>query len=167
MLTLYPSYSLFSATADVTRSPPSALPQTSYLRASVSAAAVASSIQDLGTDIEKHHEVLADGLATLHVPYAYGFAIILLAVLVKAATFPLSKKQVESAMAMQSLQPQIKAIQQRYAEDQERIHLETARLYKLAGINPLAGCLPTLAIIPIWVGLYRSLSNAADEIFPE
>ncbi|XP_028075941.1 ALBINO3-like protein 1, chloroplastic isoform X3 [Camellia sinensis] len=142
MLTLYPSYSLFSATADVTRSPPSALPQTSYLRASVSAAAVASSIQDLGTDIEKHHEVLADGLATLHVPYAYGFAIILLAVLVKAATFPLSKKQ-------------------------ERIHLETARLYKLAGINPLAGCLPTLAIIPIWVGLYRSLSNAADEIFPE
>ncbi|KAI7998865.1 hypothetical protein LOK49_LG10G00240 [Camellia lanceoleosa] len=89
--------------------------------------------------------------------------IILLAVLVKAATFPLSKKQVESAMAMQSLQPQIKAIQQRYAEDQERIHLETARLYKLAGINPLAGCLPTLATIPIWVGLYRVLSNAADE----
>ncbi|CAL5355684.1 unnamed protein product [Camellia sinensis] len=167
MLTLYPSYSLFSATADVTRSPPSALPPTSYLRASVSAAAVASSIQDLGTDIEKHHEVLADGLATLHVPYAYGFAIILLTVLVKAATFPLSKKQVESAMAMQSLQPQIKAIQQRYAEGQERIHLETARLYKLAGINPLAGCLPTLAIIPIWVGLYGVLSNAADEIFLE
>ncbi|XP_028061439.1 ALBINO3-like protein 1, chloroplastic [Camellia sinensis] len=108
-------------------------------------------------------KVLADGLATLHVPYAYGFAIILLAVLVKAATFPLSKKQVESAMAIQSLQPQIKAIQQRYTEDQERIHLETARLYKLAGINPLAGCLPTLATIPIWVGLYRVLSNAADE----
>ncbi|THG11604.1 hypothetical protein TEA_018079 [Camellia sinensis var. sinensis] len=160
MLTLYPSYSLFSATADVTRSPPSALPQTSYLRASVSAAAVASSIQDLGTDIEKHHEVLADGLATLHVPYAYGFAIILLAVLVKAATFPLSKKQVESAMAMQSLQPQIKAIQQRYAEDQveyfEQLINETLAF-------PL-GCLPTLAIIPIWVGLYRSLSNAADEV---
>ncbi|XP_057776843.1 ALBINO3-like protein 1, chloroplastic isoform X2 [Salvia miltiorrhiza] len=108
-------------------------------------------------------KVLKDGLSTLHVPYAYGFAIILLTILVKAATFPLTKKQVESAMSMQSLAPQIKAIQERYAGDQERIQLETARLYKLAGINPLAGCLPTLATIPIWIGLYRALSNAADE----
>ncbi|KAL2903453.1 ALBINO3-like protein 1 chloroplastic [Bienertia sinuspersici] len=108
-------------------------------------------------------KVLKDGLTTLHVPYSYGFAIILLTVLVKAATFPLSKKQVESGMAMRSLQPQIKAIQQRYAGDQERIQLETARLYKLAGINPLAGCLPTLATIPVWIGLYRALSNVANE----
>ncbi|XP_059633618.1 ALBINO3-like protein 1, chloroplastic [Cornus florida] len=108
-------------------------------------------------------KVLKDGLSTLHAPYAYGFAIILLTVIVKAATFPLSKKQVESAMAMRSLQPQIKAIQQRYAGDQERIQLETARLYKLGGINPLAGCLPTLATIPVWIGLYRALSNVADE----
>ncbi|KAJ9554489.1 hypothetical protein OSB04_018534 [Centaurea solstitialis] len=106
---------------------------------------------------------LKDGLSTLHVPYSYGFAIILLTVLVKAATFPLSKKQVESAMAMRSLQPQIKVIQERYAGDQERLQLETARLYKLAGINPLAGCLPTLATIPVWIGLYRALSNVADE----
>ncbi|XVF02629.1 hypothetical protein REPUB_Repub04eG0191100 [Reevesia pubescens] len=109
-------------------------------------------------------KVLKDGLSALHVPYAYGFAIILLTVLVKAATFPLTRKQVESAMAMRSLQPQIKAIQQRYAGDQERIQLETARLYKLAGINPLAGCLPTLATIPVWIGLYRALSNVANEV---
>ncbi|GAB2280565.1 ALBINO3-like protein 1, chloroplastic [Dionaea muscipula] len=108
-------------------------------------------------------KVLKDGLSTLHVPNSYGFAIILLTVLVKAATFPLTKKQVESGMAMRSLQPQIKAIQQRYARDQERIQLEIARLYKLAGINPLAGCLPTLATIPIWIGLYRALSNVANE----
>ncbi|CAH2033990.1 unnamed protein product [Thlaspi arvense] len=108
-------------------------------------------------------KVLKDGLSTVHVPYSYGFAIILLTVLVKAATFPLTKKQVESAMAMKSLQPQIKAIQERYAGDQEKIQLETARLYKLAGINPLAGCLPTLATIPVWIGLYRALSNVADE----
>ncbi|XP_061369914.1 ALBINO3-like protein 1, chloroplastic [Gastrolobium bilobum] len=108
-------------------------------------------------------KVLKDGLSALHVPYAYGFAIILLTVLVKAATFPLTKKQVESSLAMRSLQPQVKAIQQRYAGDQERIQLETARLYKLAGINPLAGCLPTLATIPVWIGLYRALSNVADE----
>uniref|UniRef100_A0A2P2JAD5 Membrane insertase YidC/Oxa/ALB C-terminal domain-containing protein n=2 Tax=Rhizophora mucronata TaxID=61149 RepID=A0A2P2JAD5_RHIMU len=108
-------------------------------------------------------KILKDGLSTLHTPYAYGFAIILLTVLVKAATFPLTKKQVESAMAMRSLQPQVKAIQERYAGDQERIQLEIARLYKLAAINPLAGCLPTLATIPVWIGLYRALSNVANE----
>ncbi|XP_041012138.1 ALBINO3-like protein 1, chloroplastic [Juglans microcarpa x Juglans regia] len=108
-------------------------------------------------------KVLKDGLSAVHVPYSYGFAIILLTVLVKAATFPLSKKQVESAMSMRSLQPQVKAIQERYAGNQEKIQLETARLYKLANINPLAGCLPTLATIPVWIGLYRALSNVADE----
>ncbi|KAH9610509.1 hypothetical protein KSS87_020056 [Heliosperma pusillum] len=120
-------------------------------------------LSGITSSMESILKVLKDGLSSLHVPYSYGFAIILLTVLVKAATFPLSKKQVESAMAMRSLQPQIKAIQKRYAGDQERIQLETARLYKLAGINPLAGCLPTLATIPVWIGLYRALSNVANE----
>ncbi|KAI3450421.1 hypothetical protein Pfo_007086 [Paulownia fortunei] len=108
-------------------------------------------------------KVLKDGLATVHVPYAYGFAIILLTVLVKVATFPLTKQQVESTLAMQNLQPKIKAIQQRYAGNQERIQLETSRLYKQAGVNPLAGCFPTLATIPVWIGLYQALSNVANE----
>ncbi|CAA3022151.1 inner membrane PPF-1, chloroplastic [Olea europaea subsp. europaea] len=108
-------------------------------------------------------KVLKDGLSTVHVPYAYGFAIILLTVLVKVATFPLTKQQVESTLAMQNLQPKIKAIQQRYAGNQERIQLETSRLYKQAGVNPLAGCFPTLATIPVWIGLYQALSNVANE----
>jgi len=106
---------------------------------------------------------LKDGLMKLHVPYSYGFAIILLTLIVKAATYPLTKKQVESTLNMQNLQPKIKAIQERYKGDQERIQLETARLYKQAGVNPLAGCLPTLATLPIWIGLYRALSNVANE----
>jgi membrane protein insertase Oxa1/YidC/SpoIIIJ len=43
------------------------------------------------------------------------------------------------------------------------LQVETARLYKNAGINPLAGCLPTLATIPVFIGLYRALTKAADE----
>lgn len=43
------------------------------------------------------------------------------------------------------------------------LQIETARLYKEAGVNPLAGCLPTLATIPVFIGLYRALSNAADD----
>ncbi|XP_058109724.1 inner membrane protein PPF-1, chloroplastic [Magnolia sinica] len=108
-------------------------------------------------------KVLKDGLATLHIPYSYGFAIILLTVIVKVATLPLTKKQVESTLAMQNLQPKIKAIQERYAGNQERIQLETSRLYRQAGVNPLAGCFPTLATIPVWIGLYQALSNVANE----
>lgn len=134
-------------------------------------ASVADTIQKTNRDwlsgltdgLETILKVLKDGLQTLHVPYSYGFAIILLTIFVKAATFPLSKKQVESSLAMQNLSPKIKAIQQRYAGDQEKIQLETARLYKQAGVNPLAGCLPTLATIPVWIGLYRALSNVANE----
>lgn len=108
-------------------------------------------------------KVLKDGLTAVHVPYSYGFAIILLTVIVKVATLPLTKQQVESTLAMQNLQPKIKAIQERYAGNQERIQLETSRLYKQAGVNPLAGCLPTLATIPVWIGLYQALSNVANE----
>ncbi|XP_076892368.1 inner membrane protein PPF-1, chloroplastic-like [Bidens hawaiensis] len=108
-------------------------------------------------------KVLKDGLSAVHVPYSYGFAIILLTVIVKIATLPLTKQQVESTLAMQNLQPKIKAIQQRYAGNQEKIQLETSRLYTKAGVNPLAGCLPTLATIPVWIGLYQALSNVANE----
>ncbi|KAH9609771.1 hypothetical protein KSS87_012761 [Heliosperma pusillum] len=108
-------------------------------------------------------KIMKDGLSALHVPYSYGFAIILLTVFVKVATLPLTKQQVESTLAMQNLQPKIKAIQGRYAGNQERIQLETSRLYKQAGVNPLAGCLPTLATIPVWIGLYQALSNVANE----
>ncbi|KAI4322153.1 hypothetical protein L6164_021873 [Bauhinia variegata] len=108
-------------------------------------------------------KVLKGGLDALHVPYSYGFAIIFLTVIVKVATLPLTKQQVESTLAMQNLQPKIKAIQERYAGNQERIQLETSRLYRQAGVNPLAGCFPTLATIPVWIGLYQALSNVANE----
>jgi YidC/Oxa1 family membrane protein insertase len=63
----------------------------------------------------------------------------------------------------QALQPQIKALQKQYAYDKERLQMETARLYQDNKVNPLAGCLPTLATLPVWIGLYRALSNVANE----
>lgn len=108
-------------------------------------------------------KLLDNGLAGLHIPYSYGFAIILLTILVKILTFPLTKKQVVSTMAMQKLQPKVKELQNRYKNDQEKAQLEVARLYREAQVNPLAGCLPTLATIPVFIGLYRALSNVAEE----
>jgi len=97
------------------------------------------------------------------VPYAYGFAIIALTCGVKALTWPLSQKQVESTIALQVLQPKIKELQAKYGGNQEQLQLETAKLYREAEVNPLAGCLPTLVTLPVWIGLYRALTNAADE----
>jgi hypothetical protein len=63
--------------------------------------------------------------------------------------------QMESTLAMQAVAPRVKELQAKYANDPETLQLETARMYKSAGINPLAGCLPTLATIPVFIGLYR------------
>ncbi len=104
-----------------------------------------------------------DSVLDGRVPYSYGFSIVVLTVLVKLATFPLSKKQVESSMQMQKMQPRIKELQAMYANDPERLQMEQARLYKEAGFNPLAGCLPVFATLPVFIGLYRALSNAASE----
>ncbi|KAI8474487.1 MAG: 60Kd inner membrane protein-domain-containing protein [Monoraphidium minutum] len=102
-------------------------------------------------------------LVKLGVPYSYGYSIILLTVFVKALTYPLTKKQVESAMAVQSLKPRIDMIKARYGDDDKRVQEETKTLYAKAEVNPYAGCLPTIATIPVFIGLYRSLSQVAEE----
>lgn len=57
---------------------------------------------------------------------------------------------------MQNIAPQVKAIQDEYkGRDQTEMQIKVGELYKKAGVNPLAGCLPTLATLPVWIGLYR------------
>jgi YidC/Oxa1 family membrane protein insertase len=58
-------------------------------------------------------------------------------------------------MSIQALKPRMDELKAKYESDPETLQLETARLYKAAGVNPLAGCLPTLATIPVFIGLYR------------
>lgn len=118
----------------------------------------------LASVFETFLKVLDQGIHSAGVPYSYGFAIILLTILVKLATYPLSKQQVESTAAMQNIAPRVKAIQEEYkGRDQQEMQIKVGELYKQAGVNPLAGCLPTLATLPVWIGLYRALSNVADE----
>lgn len=75
----------------------------------------------------------------------------------------LRKPQVESALAVQAMKPRIDLLKARFGEDKEKIQKETKLVYEQAGVQPLAGCLPTLASIPIYIGLYRSLSNVSNE----
>lgn len=88
----------------------------------------------------------------------YAVAIILLTVLVRGAMFPLSRKAAVNAQRMQELAPELKKIGEKYKDDMEgRLKAQRA-LQQRVGFNPMAGCLPMFMQLPIFVGLYRSLS---------
>jgi YidC/Oxa1 family membrane protein insertase len=117
----------------------------------------------LTNTLEATLRALQGVLDAAHVPDSYGWSIVLLTLVVKTAVLPLTKQQVESSMAVQSLKTRVDLIKARYDGDKERVSAETSKLYKAAGVNPAAGCLPSLASIPVFIGLYRSLSKASEE----
>lgn len=96
----------------------------------------------------------------------YGFAIILLTVIVKMATYPLTKKQIQSMKAMQRLQPKMKAIQEKYKGDKMKANEALAQLYKSEGVNPLSGCLPLLIQMPILIGIFYGIQGFQYEGSP-
>jgi YidC/Oxa1 family membrane protein insertase len=92
----------------------------------------------------------------------WGIAIILLTVLVKAATLYWTTKSMRSMKAMAVLAPKMKELKDKYGSDNAKLQQETMALYKHHGVNPLAGCLPILLQMPIWIALYRMLSSASE-----
>jgi YidC/Oxa1 family membrane protein insertase len=95
---------------------------------------------------------------------AFGISIILFTLGLKLLTFPLTKTQIESTSKMQAIQPAAKKLQEKYRDrDPARLNMELQKLYTENQVNPLAGCLPSLAQIPIFIGLYRSVLNLAKE----
>ena len=90
---------------------------------------------------------------------SYGWAIILLTIIVKMVLYPLTVKQVKSMKAMQELSPKMKMIQEKYKDNPQMMQQKIGALYKDAGVNPLAGCLPLLIQMPILMGMYYSLYN--------
>ena len=88
---------------------------------------------------------------------SYGLAIILMTIVVKIALYPLTAKQIRSMKAMQEIQPAMKKIQKDYKNNPQLMQQKMAELYRDAGVNPLAGCLPLLFQMPILMGVYYSL----------
>jgi len=84
-------------------------------------------------------------------------AIILLTVMVRVITIPLTQRQQRSAKAMQQLQPELKRLQEKYKNDRERLAQAQWELYRQYGVNPLASCLPLLVQFPIIIALYRAI----------
>ncbi len=87
----------------------------------------------------------------------YGIDIILLTILIKILFFPLTQKSMASMRKMQELAPVLNKLKEKYKGDTTRINQETMNLYKTYKINPLSGCLPMVAQIPVFIALYKGL----------
>jgi YidC/Oxa1 family membrane protein insertase len=87
----------------------------------------------------------------------YGVAIILLTLVIRLLLLPLGIKQIRSMQATAVMQPKMKAIQQKYKQDRQRQQEEMMKLYKEYGYNPLSGCFPLLAQLPVLIALFAVL----------
>ncbi|MFD7991679.1 membrane protein insertase YidC [Streptomyces mexicanus] len=93
--------------------------------------------------------------------WAWGLSIVSLVILIRICLIPLFVKQIKATRAMQTLQPEMKKIQERYKNDKQRQSEEMMKLYKESGTNPLSSCLPILAQSPFFFALYHVLSAIA------
>lgn len=88
-----------------------------------------------------------------------GLSIILLTVVIRAAMYPLSRRQLLSSKKMQEVQPKLVEMQKKFGKDRQRMAKEQMALYKEAGVSP-AGCLmPMLIQTPVWISLYQSITR--------
>jgi YidC/Oxa1 family membrane protein insertase len=98
-----------------------------------------------------------------NVGLSWGTSIVALTVCVRALLIPLTYKQIKGMRALQALQPQIKAIQEKYKNDRQRQQQEMMRFYQQNKVNPLASCLPLLLQLPIFFALFRLLRGESFE----
>lgn len=105
-------------------------------------------------------DAMASLLTLIHsaVP-AYGLDMVLLALVVRLALFPLAQQQFKSMAEMQKVQPLLKKLQAEYKGKPQELQAATMALYKEHGVNPLAGCFPMLIQLPILLGLFYAIQQ--------
>ncbi len=91
----------------------------------------------------------------------YGLGIVIVTLLIRLVLLPLMIKQTKSSMAMQQIQPEIKALREKYSskdqKTQQKLQQETMQLFQKHGVNPLAGCMPLIIQMPILLGFYHAI----------
>jgi YidC/Oxa1 family membrane protein insertase len=92
----------------------------------------------------------------------WGWAIILLTILIKLAFYPLSAASYKSMAHMKKMQPKLQALKERYGDDKQKLNQAMMELYKTEKINPLGGCLPILIQIPVFIALYWVLLESVE-----
>jgi YidC/Oxa1 family membrane protein insertase len=93
---------------------------------------------------------------------SYGWVLILFGIMVRALLWPLNQKAMRSSTAMQVIQPELKALQDRYKSDPPKLQQEMMKLYKEHGVNPLGGCLPLLIPMPVLFALFFVFANTIE-----
>jgi YidC/Oxa1 family membrane protein insertase len=91
---------------------------------------------------------------------SWSWSIVLLTVIVRVVLIPLTWRQIKSMRAMQALQPQIKALQEKYKSDRQLLNQKTMEFYQENKVSPFGSCLPLLLQLPVFFGLYIMLRNA-------
>ena len=93
----------------------------------------------------------------------YGWAIIIFTIIVRLILYPLSAIQIKSTTKMQKIQPEMDALRKKYpgsdTESRTLLSQETNKLYKEAGVNPYAGCLPLIIQMPVMLALYGAIAQ--------
>ncbi len=92
----------------------------------------------------------------------YGLIIILFALIIKIITYPLTMASTKSMKHMAELQPQLKAIQEKYKDNPQKLQAEIGNIYKEAGVNPLSGCLPTLIQMPLLFAMFYVFRSSIE-----
>jgi YidC/Oxa1 family membrane protein insertase len=106
---------------------------------------------------------LLAALKAIHVVVPnWGFAIIILTIVLKALTWWPTTQSMKSMKAMAKLKPEIDKLKEKYGNDKERMNVEVMNLYKKHGANPLGGCLPMLIQLPIYFALYSMLGHSVE-----
>ena len=93
----------------------------------------------------------------------WAWSIVALTVIVRMLLVPLTVKQIHSMQNLQRYAPQMKEIQKKYKQDKQKQNEELMKFYRENQINPAASCLPMLVQLPVFIGLYYSLKNFANE----
>jgi YidC/Oxa1 family membrane protein insertase len=114
-------------------------------------------------------DLLAAVLEWLHssVGLPWAWAIVALTIMVRMLLVPLTVRQIHSMQSLQRHAPEMKAIQQRYKGDRQKMNEELMKFYKENRINPASSCLPIVAQIPVFFALYFVLRDFEKEIFPK
>jgi YidC/Oxa1 family membrane protein insertase len=112
---------------------------------------------------------LRELLVWLHssIGLSWAWSIVALTIIVRTVLLPLTVRQIHSMQNLQKHAPEMKALQQKYKGDRQRLNEELMKFYKENNINPAASCLPLLAQIPVFISLFFVLRDFKNKIFPE
>jgi YidC/Oxa1 family membrane protein insertase len=122
------------------------------------------SVMGFGSFFGFFSKALLLGMNWLHhsLSLPYGWAIVAITIIIKVVFWPLTQASTRSAKRMQALQPQLKALQEKYKDDPAKSQRKMMEFYKEHKVNPMSGCLPSLIQMPVFIGFYYMIRSAIE-----